>query len=147
METIDYNSLSDEEKKLIDSAEEALTNAYNPYTKSYVAGAVLTESGEIIKGACFANESTSVNICAERSVVITANSLGHRDIKILAIIAKAENKKYKEPLTPCGICRQFLIEITKITGKDLIILSSNSDKTKIIKTSIYELMPYPYSRS
>ncbi len=146
MKILNYDKLNEQEKKLVDSAEDALKNAYNPYTKSYVGAAVLTETGKIITGACFGNSSTSVNICAERSVVITANSLGHRDIKLLAIIGKSDHKNYDEPLMPCGVCRQFLFEITKITGNDLTILSSNTDKTKIIRTSIHELLPYPYSR-
>ena len=145
MQELTYKELSKDEKKLIDSAEGALKTAYSPYVKSYVAAAVLTNSGKIISGGCFGNSSSGVGICAERAAVVTANSLGERKIKALAVIKKSEEKK-AEPFTPCGVCRQFLLEITQITGKDLVILSSNQDKTKIIKTSIHELLPYPYSR-
>ena len=147
MEFSSYKDLSDKEKKLIDAAEEATDNAYSPYKGILIGCAVLTDSKKIIKGANFGNATTSFNMCAERAAVLTANSLGHRKIIMLAIIGKEKNKPFKEPLTPCGTCRQFLTEIPKITGKELVILSSNTNKTKIIRTNISELFPYPYTRN
>lgn len=147
MDFLSYKDLSNKEKRLIDAAEKATDNAYSPYKGILVGGAVLTESGKIIKGSNFGNATTSFNICAERATILTANSLGHRKIIMLAIIGKEKNKPFKKPLTPCGTCRQFLTEITRITGKELIILSSNTDKTKIIRTNISELLPYHYTRN
>src|SRR3989344_3617526 len=146
MKHIHYSQLTKIEKELLNSAELAIDLAYSPYTHSYVGAAALTFSGKIISAGCMGNSSSTLNICAERAAIITANSLGHRDIKAIAISAKKPHKNYQKPLTLCGVCRQALLEVTKITGKPLIIFSLTSDKRKIIKTSIKELFPYPYSR-
>ncbi len=143
MQILKFQQLNSVEKKLINAAQKASRNAYSPYLKTPVGAAVLTMKGKIITASCFGPASTTVNLCAERAVVATANAQGQRKIKILAIIGH-RHKTTNNPLPPCGVCRQFLYEITKITGRDLIVLSSNTNKTKIMKTSIKELFPYPY---
>ena len=145
MKTLTYDQLTEEEKKLVDTAEKALENAYNPYSNTTVAATVLSESGDIFPGASYRNHCSNVNMCGERAAVFNANSSGQRKIKALATIPHSKKEKYPEPLAPCGICREFLLEIPRITGKDLIILSSNSDKTKITKMMLSELIPLPYS--
>jgi len=145
MQILKFSQLNATEKRLINAAQQASKNAYSPYLKSYVGAAVLTQTNKIITASCFGPASSTVNLCAERAVVATANAQGQRKIKMLAFLNRSKTKN-NNPLPPCGVCRQFLYEITKITGQDLIILSSNSTKTKIMKTSIKELFPYPYSR-
>jgi cytidine deaminase len=51
----------------------------------------------------------------------------------------------KNPVTPCGNCRQVMQEVVNISGRDLIVVCSNSDKTQIITTSLKELLPSPYT--
>ncbi|KKP36357.1 MAG: Cytidine deaminase [Candidatus Peregrinibacteria bacterium GW2011_GWA2_33_10] len=146
MKTTNYKDLPQIHKKMVKKAEEALKYAYNPYSKSYVAAAALTTGGKIITATNFANASTSVNLCAERSVIATANAQGSRKIKAIALIGAKEKGQFKEPITPCGICRQFLFEINRITGEELIVICSNTKKDKIYTFTIHELLPYPYSR-
>ena len=140
-----YEKLPNEHKELIDAAEKALVNAYNPYSSSKikVASAVRATSGEIITGACYVNSSSPSSICAERATIITANSLGKKDLQAMAIIGTKE-KGIINPVTPCGNCRQVMQEAVNISGRDLIVICSNSDKTKIMMTSVKELLPFPY---
>lgn len=145
MQILKFSQLNATEKKLINAAQRASKGAYSPYLKTDIGAAVLTNDGKIITAGSFSPASTTVNLCAERAVVATANAQGQRKIKMLAVFGHSK-KNSNNPLPPCGVCRQFLYEITKITGQDLIILSSNPTKTKIMKTSIKELFPYPYSR-
>lgn len=145
MENIAYEKLKEEERKLIDSAEKAINLGYNPYnSKTLIGAAVRTKLGNIISGGCFGNDSSTSNICAERSVILTANNLGEREIKEIAIIGHSDESPLNKPITPCGICRQVIFEITKITKEDVIIYCSNGDKSEILKTSIFELLPHPY---
>ena len=146
MVKLTFSKLKPKEKELLKAAEKALKHAYNPYSHSFVGAAVLTQSGEIISAGSMANMSTSVNLCAERCAVAAANAKGHRHIIKLALIAKAEDHDYEEPVTPCGICRQFLYEIDMITEGELDIICSNTKKTIIYKFTLSELLPYPYSR-
>ena len=141
-----YEQLSSENKELVDAAEKALVHSHNPYSASKikVAAAVRTTSGEIVTGASYVNSSSPSSICAERAVIITANSLGKKDLQTMAVIGMKEGG-IKNPVTPCGNCRQVMQEVVNISGRDLMVICSNGDKTKIIMTSLKELLPLPYT--
>lgn len=140
-----YEQLSSENKELLNFAEKALENAYNPHSSSKVkvAAAVRTISGEIITGASYANSSSPSTVCSEQAAIITANSLGKKELQTMAIIG-TKDVGIKNPVTPCGKCRQVMQEAVDISGHDLVVVCSNSDKTKIIITSLNELLPLPY---
>ncbi len=88
---------------MIDAAEGALDNAYNPYNSQVkVAAAVRAKDNTIVSGASFVNASSPSSICAERSAIITANSLGKRDIVAMAVIGKKEGG-IKNPIYPSAI--------------------------------------------
>lgn len=145
MQTVTYSELSRKEKELVDRAEKALKYSYDPYhTKTIVSASVRTERGKIFTGGSFANHSSTSNICAERSVISVAISQGEKNISEMAIIGYTPGIAKEAPFTPCGVCRQSILELTRITGKDVVIYCCSQDKQKIIKTSIFELLPYPY---
>jgi cytidine deaminase len=146
MTELSYEQLDAEEKALLDAAEEGLKNSYNPYnSQMLVAAAVRARTGEIIVGSNFANDSSPSNLCAERAAILTANSRGSRALTMMAIIGKKFDRAVINPVTPCGECRQVMFETAKIAGTDIPVLCSNSEKTKIFKTSVNELLPLPYA--
>ncbi len=51
------------------------------------------------------NASSGAAICAERAAIAKAVSEGEMEFEVLAVVADVE-----EPVAPCGICRQNLIE-------------------------------------
>ena len=144
---VKFSQLSKTEQNLLKSAEKALKNAYNPYGKLLVGAAALSGK-KVFQGSSFACQSSGSNLCAERNAVMNAVSHGFKNVAMLAIIAKEENKALPEPLTPCGICLQFLEEFEKLNGKkELAIITSNTKKTRIFKTTLDELLPFPYTGS
>jgi len=143
-----FGGLNEEEKKLLGAAEKAISDAYNPYnSQSRIGAAVCIKSGEIITGSNIANVSSTVNLCAERAAFAAANAEGHRDIVALAIIGTDGDGVIEDPIMPCGVCRQFMEEYLTINGGDISVICSNSSKSKIIKTSLKELLPLPYAGS
>ncbi|MEW6616993.1 MAG: cytidine deaminase [Patescibacteria group bacterium] len=148
MINLTFNELGDEEKELLNEAEKAITDAYNPYnSQARIGAAVCTKSNKIITGSNIANVSSTVNLCAERAAFAAANAEGHRDIIALAIIGTDEDGVIEDPIMPCGVCRQFMEEYLTINGEDISVICSNSSKSKIIKTSLKELLPLPYAGS
>lgn len=143
MHITSYKELDLKEKKLIDEAREALKNGYNPYSKVkvVVGAAVMTSTGKFIRGSSIRARQALVNLCAERAAVAAANSQGHRDIYMLAVTMESEQPQ-EEPVTPCGLCRQFLLEVQIMSGKELTILCSNGDGSKIYRLTLAELLPY-----
>ncbi|WAM34609.1 cytidine deaminase [Caldicellulosiruptor morganii] len=122
-------------KNILNLAKEQQDKAYAPYSNFKVGAAVLTQSGEIYLGCNIENASYSLTICAERVALFKAISDGHRDIKAIFVIGPQN-----EPISPCGACRQVMLEL----AKDATIYLSNSDMSKIIETNTKDLLPYGF---
>lgn len=127
--------------ELVLAAEEAMKNAYSPYSKFYAGAALLTNGNKIITGANFENASYGLTICAERSALVHANAHSHRQFKAIAVITSGENFKVEQPSMPCGACRQMLFEASQVSGNDFEAIFSDTDKTRIIIKRISQLLP------
>ena len=88
------------------AATTAAANAYAPYSKLHVGAAALTESGDIITGVNVENASYGLTFCAEVSLMGAVVTGGHTPVVALAVVDGDGS-----PLTPCGRCRQVLIEL------------------------------------
>ncbi|XP_060565274.1 cytidine deaminase-like [Ruditapes philippinarum] len=91
---------------LVKASHEARRMAYSPYTKFHVGAALLCEDGTVIKGCNVENVSHGLTICAERTAIVKAVSQGHRKFLAIAVASDMLNSF----ITPCGACRQFMIE-------------------------------------
>ena len=102
---------SEMEKKLIEAAKEATKNAYAPYSGFRVGAAVLLANGKIISGNNQENAAYPSGLCAERTTDFFANA-SYPDQKIVAIaVAAWHNGCFTDDvITPCGGCRQVLLE-------------------------------------
>lgn len=117
--------------RLIDAASEVRLRAYAPYSKYLVGAALLTADGEIVVGCNVENVSYGLTICAERVAIGTAVANGQREFTAMAI-ATANGG------TPCGACRQVLIEF----ARDLPIYLVNVDEGGSVKVlSLAQLLP------
>jgi cytidine deaminase len=86
-------------------AQEAMRNAYAPYSNFPVGVAALVDDGRIISGCNVENASYGVGLCAECGLVSNLiNSGGGR------LIAVACVDRHGNALMPCGRCRQLLWE-------------------------------------
>lgn len=140
MKIVAFRKLNEVQKKLIFEAGKVLKNAYDPYSQFYVGTALLTERGNVFTGTNI-NICAYGGICAERSAICQMVNNGEYNIKIISIIAKSEHFKIKIHSGPCGICRQMLWEFAELNKNNIEILISDSDRKKILITSIEELHP------
>ena len=106
-----YNELLSEEKILIDCAKESCARAYAPYSQFYVGAAVLLENGEIVSGTNQENVAFPSGLCAERTALFYANSqYPDKAVKSLAVAAFTQGDFIDRPISPCGACRQVILE-------------------------------------
>ncbi|KAJ1370452.1 hypothetical protein KIN20_032176 [Parelaphostrongylus tenuis] len=131
--TAEIMHVSDEE--LLSKAKDVMQHAYCPYSKFPVGAALLTADGTVVVGANCENASYGGTICAERNAITTALSKGYRKFEAIAVVTQLE-----EPATPCGMCRQFLIEF----GECRIIMGS-SRGSKVTKASLVKLLPNAFT--
>ena len=123
--------------ELLKNAYEAMDNAYAPYSNFHVGACVKTKDGKYHKGANVENASYGLTNCAERSVLFHVFSIGYRqdDIEAIAIVGQGNTL-----ITPCGACRQVLVELLK---RDTPIVLGTGEKVLI--TNIEELMPMAFT--
>ncbi|HUH82934.1 MAG TPA: cytidine deaminase [Nitrososphaerales archaeon] len=87
------------------AAKRARANAYSPYSKVKIGAAVLTSDGSIYSGTNIENASYGLACCAERTAIFKAVSDGKRNLVAIAIVGKSEDFT-----SPCGACRQVMVE-------------------------------------
>jgi cytidine deaminase len=115
--------LNDADKELLEAAKEATSLAYAPYSKFRVGAAARLENGVILKGSNQENASFPVGICAERVLLSVASSLyPEAAILEMAISYKNELGKSDNPISPCGMCRQSLLEFEMKTQQNIRLL-------------------------
>lgn len=127
--------------KLIELAKKAQKNAYCPYSRYPVGAAVLSESGKIYTGCNVENASFGLSICAERVAIFKAISAGEKKIREICVVAKSA--------TPCGACRQVIMEFADKNSNIICVdwqpLEKKKEKITIIKIS--KLLYKPFNPS
>lgn len=146
-----YDSLTelpDDVSNLFTKAIEARDNAYAPYSKFKVGAAILLDNGEIITGNNQENVSFPSGLCAERTAIYYAGSQ-YPNSKILkmAITATSSNHKTKNPIPPCGACRQAIAEY-EIKQNSAIEIYFMGEVGDIIKShSLSNLLPLLFDKA
>ena len=123
--------------ELIEKAIEGRKNAYVPYSNFMVAAAVLLKDGTIITGCNVENASYGLSMCAERNTLFKMVSMGYRkeDTVAMAVVGDTE-----DPISPCGACRQVMVELLNPNTK--IYLANLQGKVK--EMTLEELLPYSF---
>jgi cytidine deaminase len=91
--------------ELLRAAQDALRQAYSPYSKLRVGAALRARDGRVFTGCNVENASFGLTSCAERTALVKAISEGAREFDVIAITTDGERT-----LMPCGACRQMLSE-------------------------------------
>jgi len=129
------NYLTDNEADyLLGQARLAMANTYSPYSLFPVGAAVLTHSGKVFLGTNVENASYGLTICAERIAIGAAITAGSKDLKAVAVWTT------KTTDSPCGACRQFILEF----GSDIIVIMRQNNI--VMQKTIAELIPLGFNR-
>jgi cytidine deaminase len=143
---IDYDFLNPIQKGLLHSANLAMNNAYNLYSELFVGSALVTKVGDtdvIISGVNVENVSFPVTCCAERGAISSLFAAGHKNFYAIAVIARPGQGKRAEIISPCGMCRQAIVEFADASN-DIEVIMSNTDMTQIEIWKISELLPLSF---
>ena len=121
---------------LKDIARSVWSNAYAPYSKFKVGVAIKTIDGSIFSGVNVENAAYPEGTCAEAAAIAAMCATGQREIVEVYVIADC-----KEPVPPCGGCRQKLAEFSKPDVPVTMATISGKEKT----TSVRDLLPGSFS--
>lgn len=138
------DELSEQDRELVQRAIEATDNAYANYSKFFVGAALRLENGSIIIGANQENAAFPSGLCAERTAIFAAQAnYPDQAITALAVAAKNADGLLNNPITPCGACRQVILEIEDRYKKPVRILLYGSEKVYCIQ-SVTDLLPLSF---
>ncbi|MBD5171379.1 MAG: cytidine deaminase [Bacteroidales bacterium] len=146
IEVLDYEELSAEDLALVNQAREATFRSYAPYSHFKVGAAIALENGETIAGSNQENAAYPSGTCAERSACFYAHSR-YPDSKFskIAIAARGSDDKFVEtPVSPCGACRQALLEYETLAGHNVEVLLIGQD-TVYRLPSVKSLLPLAFT--
>ena len=146
-EYISIEELSQEDILVVKNAKEAAQKAYAPYSKFKVGACVLLENGELIQGNNQENAAYPSGLCAERVAMFYANSkYPDVPVKSIAICAYSNSKLQKNPVPPCGSCRQVLLETETRFSSPIKIILVGENKISIIENA-KQLLPLSFNNN
>ncbi|MBP3252187.1 MAG: cytidine deaminase [Prevotella sp.] len=138
--------LSEEEQYLLTKAIESTNNSYAPYSHFNVGAAILLENGVVLPGCNQENAAFPAGLCAERSAIFAAGAQ-YPDValKAIAIAARDTNGQLtEEPVSPCGTCRQVIIETETRFSQPIRILLYGK-RCIYVMDGIKNLMPLSFT--
>ncbi len=142
-----YDELSVEYKKLVDLSKKQVEKAYAPYSGFHVGAAVQLENGEIFAASNQENSAYPSGLCAERVAMFYANAqYPDTPVKTLAIAAFTNGEFLKLPISPCGGCRQVLLESETRFDKNIVIILYGTEQIFIID-NVKQMLPLCFEKS
>lgn len=139
-----YDELTDADRELVDAAKEMTRSSYAPYSKFHVGAAIRMADGTIVKGANQENAAYPSGTCAERTACYYA-SAQHPGMamKKIAIAAWTGGEFQRNPISPCGACRQALAEYEHLYGPIEVILYG--EDAIYVLPSVASLLPLTFT--
>ncbi len=140
------DELTAEERSLVELAQEGTNRSYSPYSHFHVGAALKLQNGVTFIGCNQENAAFPSGICAERSALFAAGAqYPDQPVVMLAIAARNEEGVFTEhPVSPCGPCRQVLIE-TETRFHHPVRILLYGQRCVYVVDSIKQLMPLSFT--
>lgn len=136
------------EEQLIEKARAAALRAYAPYSGFWVGCAVATDDGQVVTGANLENACYRLGLCAEQSALTAAqHAFGLAKVARIAVAGgdgSSGNLAGETVCTPCGGCRQAILEAAQLSGRDIEIICANGDGDQVQRHPISTLIPHGF---
>ena len=140
------DDLTPADLELVDLAARAAYSAYAPYSNFFVGAALRLKDGSVVTGNNQENASFPAGICAERSALHAAMSANSQGV-VATMAVVVPQVKGDVPVSPCGICRQALLEQEFRQGEALRVLLATAEGTVVEIAKAGDLLPLHFDRS
>ena len=145
---IAYDSVSElpsDIQFLMEEAIEIRKKAYAPYSKFRVGTAILLDNGKIVLGSNQENAAYPSGLCAERVALFHAGAqFPGIAVDLICIVAKGDLMPISQLLSPCGACRQVMLESENRQNKPIRIILVNQDNRTMCIDSVQNLLPFGF---
>ena len=141
MQFCQLEELADDDRQLVEKAIGATQNSYAPYSNFHVGACLRLADGREVIGANQENAVFPLGLCAERTAIFAAQAQRpDQPIVKLAIAARNESGFMANPVSPCGSCRQVILEMEERYNQPIRILLYGTNGVYLID-SVRDLLP------
>src|SRR5215212_7319226 len=121
------------DQELVERARTAALKAYAPYSRFHVGCAIESVDGEVVTGANMENACYRLGVCAEQSALTAAqHEFGLDKVARIAVAGGGGGMV----CTPCGGCRQAILEAAQLSGRDVEIFCGSGDGSAVERHTI-----------
>ncbi len=140
------DELTPAQRELVNEAIEATTRSYAPYSHFHVGAAIRLDNGETVSGSNQENAAYPSGTCAERTTCFYAHSrYPEARFETIAIAARGtDGELVADPISPCGACRQALLEYETLAGHDVEVMLVGRDRVFILP-SVRSTLPFAFA--
>ena len=143
-ESCNFDALNETDKELVNTAKSIAERSYAPYSEFHVGCALRLENGVLLQGSNQENASYPCGSCAERTTLFyTQANYPDGVIQDIAIAAETRDAFTAQPLPPCGLCRQELLEAENRQKSPIRLLMYGTSRIIIIK-GMANLLPFQF---
>lgn len=140
-----WKELSNDIQLLVEKAYEVAENAYAPYSNFQVGASLLLDDGTVVLGSNQENAAYPSGMCAERTALYYAGAnFPTKKIKKMVIVSKGASPVAESVLSPCGACRQVMIESEKRQADAIEVILVNQNNKTIQFNSTIDLLPFAF---
>jgi cytidine deaminase len=125
------------DEQLIEAAKEAREHAHAPYSNYFVGAAIVDDNGDVHTGCNVENAAYPQGNCAETNAIGAMVTAGSKKISVIAAVGGGEKLEF---CTPCGGCRQSILEFSDENTRVILI----DEEGTIQKYSLDELLPLAF---
>ena len=135
----DAADLSEKDQFLVQETRKLTNAAYAPYSGFKVASLAQLDNGTLVHGTNQENASYPIGLCAERVMLAAISSVAPQmAVNTVCISYQSESQPSNQPIAPCGICRQSLVEFeSRFTGKIRLLLTGQT--VKYLNSNRYQI--------
>ncbi len=131
---MESHEMTVDEQQLIDAAKKVRPNAHAPYSGYLVGAALIDDTGTLHTGCNVENAAFPEGTCAEANAIGSMVAAGGNRIVAIAAVGGSDEI---EACTPCGGCRQSILEFADENTRIILI----GEGKQIDSYSIDELLP------
>ena len=138
---LQLEELNADERELVEAAIKATDNSYAKYSHFRVGAALRLGDGRMVIGANQENAVFPLGLCAERTAIFAAQAnYPDQPVTAIAVAARNESGLVKSPVSPCGSCRQVILEIEERYIQPIKVLLYGTDGVYVVD-SVRDLLP------
>jgi len=138
-----WSELDENDALLLKTALDSAAKAYAPYSRFRVGAAIRLEDGSVVCGNNQENASYPQGLCAERVALFSsAAQFPEKHITTMALVSESSEM----PLSPCGGCRQVLLEYEQKQGAPIRLLMGSANGSVIVLKKSSDLLPFSFSK-